>query len=123
LERPIFWDTFDQLLSPDQLAGLLADATGRKSEVVPVPLPPDLKDNFGAAAWRRPECYLDERYRANTSSFRTADPDAVERSTVRLADDLDSGAWECRQGEVLQLAELDAGYRLVFTGRLGGSDQ
>jgi len=37
--------------------------------------------------------------------------DAIER----LAADLDSGEWERRNGALLELDELDLGYRIVVT--------
>ena len=33
----------------------------------------------------------------------------------RLAADLDSGEWERRNGDLLELDELDLGYRIVVT--------
>ena len=116
---PFFWDTFDQSPSPYQLACILGNATASETDIVPFPLPPDLKDNFAAAAWRCPRRYLDERYRANISSFRKADPDAVAQGIDKLADDLAIGVWKNRHGTVSDLAELDAGYRFVFTCREG----
>ena len=34
---------------------------------------------------------------------------------ARLAADLDSGAWETRNADILELEALDFGYRLVVT--------
>jgi hypothetical protein len=98
-----------------QLTSMLADATGRTTGVEAFPLPQDLKDNFAAASWRRPKSYLDEGYRANISSFRQAKPDVVGQGVRRPAEDLVNNAWIERHGAVLDLAELDAGYRFVFT--------
>jgi len=112
---PFFWETFHEYPIPDRLARMLAAATGRETDIVPFPLPPDLKDNFAAAAWQTPERYLEEPYRENISSFQKADPGVVGHGIVRLAEDLGSGAWMKRHGFVLDLAELDAGYRFVYT--------
>jgi SAM-dependent methyltransferase len=112
---PFFWDTFDHYPHPDKLARMLAVTTGKETDILPFPLPPDLRDNFAAAAWQNPERYLQERYRGNISSFQKADSGAVNRSIARLAEDLASGAWKKRHGAVLDLAELDAGYRFVYT--------
>jgi hypothetical protein len=62
------------------------------ADIVPFPLPPDLRDNFAAAAWQNPKRYLEERYRGNISSFQKADPSAVRQGIARLAEDLASGA-------------------------------
>jgi ubiquinone/menaquinone biosynthesis C-methylase UbiE len=112
---PFFWDAFDHYPRPEKLARMLAAVTGRETDVVPFTLPKDLRDNFAAAAWQKPERYLEERYRANISSFQKADPGTVDQGIARLAEDLASGAWEKRHGAVLDLDELDAGYRFVCT--------
>ena len=114
---PFFWETFHTYPRPDELARMLAAATGQETYIVPFPLPPDLSDNFAAAAWQKPERYLEGQYRVNISSFQKADPGAVTKSIARLAEDLASGAWKKRHGAVLNLAELDAGYRFVYTKR------
>lgn len=79
----------------------------------PVPIPHDCRDGFLYAYWRRPHFYLDPRMRAGSSSF-WAIPN-VEQGVARLSDDLESGEWERRFGEVLALDAIDAGYRLVVS--------
>ena len=112
---PFLWDPFAHLPSPARLARMLTDATGCSTDIEAFLLPPDLKDNFAAAAWRRPQSYLEEGYRANISSFHEAQPELVAQGVRRLAEDLATGAWRERHTAVLALAELDAGYRFVFT--------
>jgi hypothetical protein len=41
------------------------------------------------------------------------DVSCVEEGVTRLAADLDSGAWEHRHARLLELDELDLGYRLL----------
>ena len=65
------------------------------------------------AYWRRPQAYLDARVRAGISVFGLLDAAEVERAVACLAADLDSGAWQRRNAELLDLDELDLGYRLV----------
>ena len=65
------------------------------------------------AFWRRPAAYLDPAVRAGISVFHQLDSGSVERATERLADDLASGAWAERNGDLLDLDELDLGLRLV----------
>jgi ubiquinone/menaquinone biosynthesis C-methylase UbiE len=114
---PFFWDAFDQYPSPDELARMLTRATGERANVITFRLPPDLRDSFAGAAWRRPERYLEVRYRQNISSFRKADPGAVIEGLTRLAGDLTSGVWRMRYGSLLDLADLDVGYRFVCGGK------
>jgi SAM-dependent methyltransferase len=88
----------------------LRRALGRM-EVQDVPIPHDCTDGFMGAYWRRPEAYLDARVRSAISMFSML-PD-VESGLSRLRDDLASGDWHRRYGEVLGMESLDLGYRLV----------
>ena len=76
-----------------------------------VPIPHDCTDGFLAAYWRRPEAYLDARARSAMSSFSAIGD--VSDGLSELEKDLKSGAWHRRYAELLQLSELDCGYRLV----------
>jgi SAM-dependent methyltransferase len=91
-----------------QLAGRLG-----RLEVTPVPVPHDCSDGFLGAWWRRPDAYLDPSVRASISGFARI-PEAVEAAAVaRLRGDLESGEWQRLYGRLLELEELDLGYRLV----------
>ena len=79
--------------------------------VTEVPIPHDCTDGFLAAYWRRPAAYLDERVRAAMSSFWALGD--VSDGVARLRNDLESGEWEARYGDLLQRDALDCGYRLV----------
>jgi SAM-dependent methyltransferase len=83
--------------------------------IEPVPIPHDCRDGFLHAYWRRPRAYLDPQVRAGISVFRLMDPEEVADAIERLAADLDSGEWERRNGALLELDELDLGYRIVVT--------
>ena len=80
-------------------------------EISPVPIPHDCTDGFLAAYWRRPHAYLDEKVRTGISSFWAVGD--VSDGLKQLEADLDSGAWEQQYGHLLELDELDCGYRLV----------
>jgi len=84
-------------------------------EITAVPVPHDCIDGFLYAYWRRPAAYLDPRVRAAMSSFWALGD--ISESLARLARDLDSGVWEQRYGDLLNLDAYDAGYRLVTTIR------
>ncbi len=81
--------------------------------ISPVPIPNDCSDGFLAGYWQRPAAYLDERVRAAMSSFWALDD--VDEGLGKLKVDLDSGAWEQRYGDLLDLQQLECGYRLVET--------
>src|SRR4051794_2618284 len=78
-----------------------------------VPIPHDCRDGFMHAYWRRPRAYLDPRIRAGVSVFGILPREQVDEMVARLEADLDNGEWERRNGALLELEELDLGYRLV----------
>ena len=80
--------------------------------VKPVLVPHDCTDGFLYAYWRRPRAYLDERVRSGSSSFWTIT--SVEAGLKRLEQDLATGEWERRYGQLLTRSSYDAGYRLVI---------
>jgi SAM-dependent methyltransferase len=82
----------------------------------PVPVPHDCRDGFFHAYWRRPEAYLSDEVRAGISVFARLDDAAVNEGVERLRRDLESGRWRRRNEGLLELDELDAGYRLVVSG-------
>jgi SAM-dependent methyltransferase len=81
--------------------------------VSPVPIPHDCTDGFLYAYWRRPSAYLDRRLRSASSSFWALGD--VQAELERLQDDLDTGAWARRYGDLMSLDAYDAGYRLIVT--------
>ena len=86
---------------------------GGNVEVIPVPVPHDCVDGFFCAFWRRPEAYLDPAVRAGSSQF-PAQPEATARAVAQLTRDLESGAWYERHAALLELDEIDLGYRLLI---------
>jgi len=90
----------------DQAAALRADI-----EVVPVPA--DCRDGFFSAYWRRPEAYLDPDVRAGISTLARRSPRELDGGLRRLRADIASGAWARRHADLLELDELDLGYRLL----------
>jgi SAM-dependent methyltransferase len=92
----------------DRLVSLLADPV-----ITPLPVPHDCADGFGAAFWRRPEAYLDPAVQAGMSLFTQTDKAMVEAGLARLAADLRSGRWQREHAGLLELAQLDLGYRLI----------
>ena len=83
-------------------------------EVVPVPW--DCRDGFFSAFWRRPEAYLDPAVRAGISTLAKRGEDELAAGLARLRADIESGAWQRRHADLLELEELDLGYRLLVTG-------
>jgi SAM-dependent methyltransferase len=96
-------------------ADSVATALGATS-TVPLLVPVDMVDGVLGAYWRRPEAYLDPAVRANCSGLALADPGVIARGVAALAADLESGAWQERQSDLLSRDSLDLGYRLVVAG-------
>jgi SAM-dependent methyltransferase len=84
--------------------------------VEPLLVPSDCVDGFLGAYWKRPESYLDPAIRAAMSGLALIDQDTVQTAADRLADDLATGRWRDNNADVLDVAELDLGYRIVLAG-------
>ena len=95
----------------EEIAGHLG---GARVEVVPIPH--DCRDGFLHAYWRRPEAYLDPAVRAGISVFRLLPEAEVTAAVDALRADLESGEWHERHRDLLDLDELDLGYRLIVAG-------
>jgi len=78
-----------------------------------VPIPHDCADGFYGAYWRRPRAYLDPRVRAGISVFSQLEPAHVTHGIAALEADLDSGAWERRHRDLLELDSLSLDYYVV----------
>jgi ubiquinone/menaquinone biosynthesis C-methylase UbiE len=111
---PFCWDKFNSFPTAEETAKLLSNCTNLLTQIIPFKLPSDLKDNFAAAAWRKPHWYLNQDYRSNISSFRMTDTSVVDDSVKRLSADLESGRWEKLYGKVLHMDRIDAGYYFLL---------
>jgi SAM-dependent methyltransferase len=96
---------------PERIAGALGPVT-----LVPVPIPADCADGFEAAYWRRPAAILDPAVWRACSALALIGDAERDAGMTRLASDLASGAWERRYGHLLELDELDLGYRVIVAG-------
>jgi SAM-dependent methyltransferase len=112
-----FWLTRDYLPVPKRLGMMPIEHTVRclsGARVEPVAIPNECRDGFYHAFWRRPAAYLDEGVRAGISVFAQLDDDEKVDALARLEADLQTGTWRERNRALLQLTELDLGYRLVI---------
>ena len=113
-----FWlaDYFPALVTLDE--GQMPELSAYENwlgavKVSAVPIPHDCTDGFLAGYWRRPAAYLDERVRAAMSSFWALGD--VSKELHKLETDLKDGSWQRRYADLLNLQELDCGYRIVET--------
>ncbi|MEO0439840.1 MAG: class I SAM-dependent methyltransferase [Pseudomonadota bacterium] len=113
---PYFWlaDYIPEIITLDQPIMPAMSEYGRilgDVEIDPVPVPHDCTDGFLGAYWRRPQAYLDAEVRSAISTF--AKLDDISAPLRQLEDDLKSGAWQKRYGDVMERNALDIGYRLA----------
>ncbi len=92
------------------LAGL-----GGSPSVIDVAIPFDCTDGFTEAYFGRPEAFLDPEVRRAQSAWSFVD-DAVEARYVRtLAEDLASGRWDARHGELRSRDQFHGALRLLVS--------
>jgi len=113
LGREYFPDLWHTDIARFPTIGEQAAAFGAR-HVEPVPIPADCSDGFMGAHWRRPAAYLNPAVRAGISTFALRSEEQLEPGLRALEDDLASGAWARRHHDLLELDELDLGYRLLY---------
>jgi SAM-dependent methyltransferase len=101
--------------SIDRLLELLPHA-----EVEVLPVPSDCRDQFFAALWARPEACLDPNVRQGSSAWHQLAPGTLNRAIKRLAEDLESGRWDERYGQLRSSSSWDVGLRIVCAEVSGG---
>jgi SAM-dependent methyltransferase len=104
---------FDRRRSPslDDVRAGLGPGTG----VIPLLVPHDCQDGFGAAYWRRPRAYLDPAVRAGISMLAQTEHQRGDGLT-RLRRDLGNGTWAARHRALRDQPQHDCGYRLIVAG-------
>jgi SAM-dependent methyltransferase len=116
----LFWLTRDYLPEVASLRACrvlaslteLAGAMGARME--PVAIPWDCADGFFEAYWRRPEAYLNENVRLGISVWAAVGPDAEQRAVHSLGNDLLTGRWAERNGDLVDLDAAELGLRLLI---------
>ena len=100
--------TVAQLPPLDMICAELGSVETRR-----LPIPRLCRDGFLRAFWGRPEAYLDPGVRSSISQFNLVDPGALARGVARLREELASGEWDRRNGDLRGREELDVGYVLL----------
>jgi len=115
--RRRFWLARDYLPEVAELTAgrpsLAELATAIDARTEPVLVPWDCADGFFEAYWRRPEAYLDENVRRGVSVWSRVGPEAEQRAVRNLRDDLDSGRWAERNGDLMALDAAELGLRIL----------
>ena len=110
---PCLWEEALKFLPLNEIANLIQVNTQRNVQSFPLMLPHDLSDLFAASGWRRPEIYLKPEVRAGISAFALSNQDLIETGVQKLMKDLSNGEWDKKYGEILNLQEVDIGYRFL----------
>jgi SAM-dependent methyltransferase len=90
-----------------------AATEGWQTETISMPVPHDCTDGFLGAYWRRPKAYFRPEVRRSISTFNLLDKNLVQETLNRLHNDIESGTWHDRYGRVMELTELNLGYRIL----------
>ena len=88
------------------------------AEVHEVPIPIDCVDGFTEAFYARPEAILDPAVRSAQSAWSFIPEQETEASLSRLADDLASGEWDRRFGQLRTQPEFVGSLRLIVARSL-----
>jgi SAM-dependent methyltransferase len=104
LERPRF-----------QSIEAVAAALGGRTRVERIPTPADCTDGFFEAFWNRPEALLDPAVRASQSLWALLETELEERMVARLAEALQSGAWDAAHGHLREQSSFEGALRLVIS--------
>jgi len=91
---------------------LVSALGGGEVRVVSVPI--DCVDGFGEAYYARPEEFLEADVRSTQSGFGFIDPGVVDHAMASLADDLASGRWDERYGDLRGELTYAGSLRLVI---------
>jgi SAM-dependent methyltransferase len=91
----------------------LREWLGGEVEVQVFPTSRETPDWTLASFWAHPERVMDEQARNGTSGWSRMDPEVSRRAVDAISADLQSGAWDSRNGELRTLSEYDAGMRLL----------
>lgn len=94
--------------------GELASALEGEVLVEPVSIPLHCTDGFADAFYGRPEAFLEEDVRRAQSAWSFVDDDAQRRFVQKLADDLASGAWDHRYGNLRTQPTFSGSMRLLI---------
>jgi len=97
----------------DEVAGIISGNGKWQTLIKKFPLPPDLSDRHMISAWAKPEIYFDAQMRQNTSGFALASPTVVELGLKRLKQDLKSGQWDSKYGNLRSRKYFDGGFRFL----------
>jgi len=94
--------------------GFIVNALGGHCDVQHIPVPLDCVDGFQEAFYGRPEAFLSKEVRKAQSAWGFVSEDEQETIIKRLADDLQSGAWDEKYGHFRTQPYFTCALRLII---------
>ena len=91
----------------------IMSSLGGNCSVTPIPIPLDCVDGFQEAFYGRPEAFLDREVRRAQSAWGFFSDAEQEMMVSRLADDLQSGAWDSKYGHLRTQSFFTGALRLI----------
>lgn len=92
----------------------ITNVLGGQCTVVPIPIPLDCKDGFQEAFYGRPEAFLSKEVRLAQSAWGFIPEEQQAQIVQRLANDLQSGAWDKHYGHFRTQATFTCALRLII---------
>jgi SAM-dependent methyltransferase len=93
----------------------IAATLGGRTRIERIAIAADCHDGFFEAYWNRPEALLDPAVRGAQSMWALLEPGVEERMVARLADALESGAWDAEHGHLRGERSHEGSLRLVIS--------
>ena len=97
----------------EDVTQFVTESLGATLKRISFPLPKDLIDHFSSADWAHPEAYLQKGFRRGISSFAKLDRQYLDQGLQNLRNDLETGRWHQKYGDLLNLEEYDQGYLFI----------
>jgi hypothetical protein len=93
----------------------LAAGLGGAPDPIPVPIPLHCRDGFNEAYYGRPEMLLDDAARLACSAWSFVPESSARTYVARVRDDLQTGAWDARHGNLRRQPAFDGSLRLLVS--------
>lgn len=93
----------------------IAAMLGGHTRIEGIPTPGNCYDGFIEAFWRRPESLLNPDVRRSQSSWSRLEPGVEQQVVARLADALQSGAWDQAHGHLRAQDSFQGSLRLIIS--------
>lgn len=111
--KPILLQAYQAYQPIEDVVKILEQETNNSIQIREYPVPSDINDCFFASAWRKPELYLEQTFRAGVSPLAKSPDNILQPLLDRLETDLISGKWDEKYGHYRSAKTYEAGYRFL----------